>query len=93
MERISKRIKGHRCLLSTCMGFVAHAHTRYGTHKPMNELVEKWREFRKEWEADRKNWREVSDPMSETISKKLFKPDFFDFMEWLALNQKPPTQV
>lgn len=53
------------------------------------ELLDMWREFIKEWEAD-----ETHSVKNEFTDSKgwekggVIKPGFYDFMQWLALNKK-----
>lgn len=54
----------------------------------MNEIILKWREFIKWW------WKEGAKIVVDADgNQRQFKPDFFDFMEWLSKDSAPKQPI
>lgn len=48
----------------------------------MQDLIKNWREFMKEWSADHSH--RIRDRWGVLGELSIKKPEFYDFMEWLA---------
>ncbi len=44
----------------------------------MKEIIKKWRQFMEEWKKRPEKYIEIEG------ERRMYKPDFFDFMEWLS---------
>lgn len=52
----------------------------------MQELISKWQQFMIEWNANPQNHRQIDmTGEGKYTENRIFKPDFYDFMEWLSL--------
>ena len=53
----------------------------------MKELITKYKEYLKEYEANPANYKKWFDE-NNNEKEVLFKPTFYDFMSWLIDNEK-----